>query len=177
MRRTKMQLAAALLTGLAAALMGTSASAAVWEWACQAELGDQRILFDRDGLYIASGKQPAGRPGKVTPQSIQEAIAAVKKASGFTEFRSDDENGGLVSSITFTRTDDSRQKQNVVFTERSSKQTSHQEKPVFCGARDEYTDFYRKVYHYERDGEPARDVTMQCMEYELTTRGGRKGCN
>jgi hypothetical protein len=47
---------------------------------------------------------------------------------------------------------------------------------VICG-RDEDTDLYRKVYRYERDGEPARDVTMQCMEYQLSTRGGRKGCN
>jgi hypothetical protein len=175
MKRANTQLLAALLTGLAAASTVTSASAAVWEWACQGELGDQRILFDREGLYIASGKEPAGKPRSVTRQSIEEAIIAVKKAGGFTAFRPDDENGGLASPIAFSLTGDGKQKQKVVFTEQSSKQISHAHK-IICG-RDEDTDLYRKVYRYERDGEPARDITMQCLEYQLTTRGGRKGCN
>ena len=62
-RRANMELVAALLAGLAAASTVTRASAAIWEWACQGELGGQRILFDRDGLYITTGKQPAGKPG------------------------------------------------------------------------------------------------------------------
>jgi hypothetical protein len=175
MRGFNTRLLAALLTGVAAVLTATSAPAAVWEWACQGELADQRILFDRGGLYVASGKAPAGKSGKVTRQSIAEAIVAVKRAAGFAEFRPDDENGGLSGSIVFSLTDDGRQTQKIVFTERSSKQISHTHK-VVCG-RDEDTDLYQKVYRYERDGEPARDITMQCMEYQLSTRGGRKGCN
>jgi hypothetical protein len=180
MTRAKGRRVAALLTGLAAALTATSARAAVWTWACQGDIGGQHILFDRDGLYIASGNAPAEKPGyagmrSITRQSIEEAIAAVKKGSGFAAFGPDDENGGLASPITFSQTGDSKQKQKVVFTEQTSKQISHAHK-VICG-RDEDTDLYRKVYRYERDGEPARDVTMQCMEYQLSTRGGRKGCN
>jgi hypothetical protein len=32
------------------------------------------------------------------------------------------------------------------------------------------------VYRFQREDEPARDITMQCFEYQLSTRGGRKGC-
>jgi hypothetical protein len=180
MRVTHTHRAAALLTGLAATLTAGSASAAVWTWACQGELNDQRIVFDRDGLYIASGKAPAGKlagmPAKFTMQSIENAIAAVRAAGGFTEFSPEDGNGGLESPITFSLAGDGKQPQKVVFTEKSSKRTAHQHRLVQCGSRDEDVDLYQKVYRYERDGEPARTITMQCMEYQLSTKGGRKGC-
>jgi hypothetical protein len=76
--------------------------------------------------------------------------------------------------MTFLLTDDNKQKQKVAFTQRSSKQISHQHRMVAC--RNQDTDLYRKVYRYQRDGEPAHDITMQCMEYQLSTRGGRTGC-
>jgi hypothetical protein len=174
MRRANKRLAATVLTGFAAVLAVQSAPAAVWRWACQGELGDQRVLFDREGLYIVGGKASAGRPGQVTAQSIEEAIDAVKKGGGFTAFSPEDENGGLASPITFLLTDAGKQTQKTVFTERSSKQISHKHK-LICG-RDEDTDLYLKVYRYERGGEPARDITVMCMEYQLSTRGGRKGC-
>lgn len=79
MRRTDAQWIAALLAGLAAVLTATSAPAAVWHWACHGEVGDQRILFDRDGLCIAGGKAPNGKPAKLTAESIEEAIVLLKK--------------------------------------------------------------------------------------------------
>jgi hypothetical protein len=164
---------AILLAGLAAALTATSAPAAVWKWACQGELDGQRILFDREGLYIAAGAAVVGKPGRFTMQSIEDAIAR-SKAGEFTEFGPEDANNGLASPIAFALTGDGGQQRKVVFTERSSKQVLHQHK-LICG-RDEDTDLFLKVYRYERDGEPARDITMQCMEYQLSTRGGRKGC-
>ena len=42
---------------------------------------------------------------------------------------------------------------------------------------DDITDTFRKAYRYERDGEPPRTLTMTCIEYTLSTRGGRKGCD
>jgi hypothetical protein len=175
MRRPNAQRVAALLTFLAVALRVESAPAAAWSWACRGEVGGQRIAFDRDGLYIAGGKGPGGRPGMLDAQSIREAVMAVKRGGDFTEFRPEDYNNGLAGPITFTRTDDNKQKQGVVFTERSSNQILHKHRLV-CG-RDEDTDLYRKVYRYQRDGEPAREISMQCMEYQLSTRGGRKGCH
>ena len=73
----------------------------------------------------------------------------------------------------FTRPDDPKRK--VMLTEKSSRKISHKHE-LICG-RDEDTDLYRKVYSYQRENEPARDITMQCMEYQLSTRGGRKGCD
>jgi hypothetical protein len=168
-----MQPMAPLLAGLATALTVGSASAAVWHWACYGELGEQRILFDRDGLYIASGK---GSAGKLTADSIRETIVLVKKGGGFTEFGLESADDELASKIlVFSLTDANKQTQKIVFTEQSSKRISHQHRIIAC--RDEDTDLYRKVYHYERDGEPGRDITMQCMEYQLSTRGGRNPLN
>ena len=56
--------------------------------------------------------------------------------------------------------------------EKSSKCISHKRRP-FCG-RDEDTDVYRKTFSLQRENEAPRDITMQCMEYQLSTRGGRK---
>jgi len=31
----------------------------------------------------------------------------------------------------------------------------------------------RSIFSYQRDKEPEREITMQCIDYVLTTRGGR----
>ena len=36
--------------------------------------------------------------------------------------------------------------------------------------------FTRKVYRYQLENEPERNITMQCIEYQLSTRAGRPGC-
>jgi hypothetical protein len=41
------------------------------------------------------------------------------------------------------------------------------------GPREEYTTVFRKTFRYAPDKEPERKLTMQCIEYMLTTRGGR----
>jgi hypothetical protein len=71
MQRTNTQQVAALSTGLAIALTAGSTSAAIWTWACEGELSGQRIVFDRDGLYIASGgcHPRATRPGN--PHAVE----------------------------------------------------------------------------------------------------------
>jgi hypothetical protein len=62
----------------------------------------------------------------------------------------------------------------VVLTEKSSKKISSKTR-LICG-RDESTGIYRKVYRYQREDEPVQDITMQCIEFQLSTRGGRP-CN
>ncbi len=57
-------------------------------------------------------------------------------------------NGGFEKTMVFTRKDDPKRK--VTLTEKSSRQISHQINT-------------------------ARGITMQCMEYQLSTRGRRKG--
>ena len=73
----------------------------------------------------------------------------------------------------FARSDDD--KRLVMFTEKSSRRVSHKHRNI-CW-RHEDTDVYRKTYRYEREHEPARDITMQCYEYQLSTKGGHEGCD
>jgi len=75
-----------IVIGLCALLAGTNAaSAAILSWGCQAQLGDQRVLFNRDGLYIVDGKAPAGKPKKFTADSVGDAITELKQAVALSE--------------------------------------------------------------------------------------------
>jgi hypothetical protein len=85
----------------------------------------------------------------------------------------EDVNGGFEKTMICTHKNDPKRK--VTLTEKSSRRISHTSK-LICG-RDEDTDIFRKVYRFERENDPARDIAMQCMEYQLSTLGGRKGCN
>ena len=75
--------------------------------------------------------------------------------------------------MTFTHGEDAKQK--ITLTEKSSK-TVLNHTAMVCG-RDEDKTITRKVYRLERSSKSARDITMQCMEYMLTTRGGRPCIN
>lgn len=76
-------------------------------------------------------------------------------------------------AIEFTR--DKEPKGKITLTEQSSRRVSHRAR-LICG-RDEVIDTFRKVYRYARDNEKPRTFTLQCSEYTLSTRGGRKGCD
>jgi hypothetical protein len=89
------------------------------------------------------------------------------------KYEAEDANDGFDQTMTFTFQDDPKRK--VTLTEKSSRWISHSHK-LICG-RDEDTDIFRKVYSYAREAEPPRDITVQCMKYKLSTRGGRKGCD
>jgi hypothetical protein len=58
-----------------------------------------------------------------------------------------------------------------VLTEKSSRVTF--KRNGRAGPRDEITTKFRKVYRFAMESEAPRDVTMQCMEYILSTKGGR----
>ena len=165
-----------IVIGLCALLAATNAaSAAVLSWGCQGQFGDQRVLFNRDGLYIVDGKAPAGKPKKFTADSVGDAIAEVKNGKEtFAEFgpSSDD---GLEGPIVFSAIDASKATQKLVFTQKSTRRISHKHRMI-CG-RDEDSDLYQTVYQFERPGQPTQDIKMQCSYYQLSTRGGRKGCD
>jgi hypothetical protein len=150
------------------------AHAGIWTWGCQGGSAGQRLLFNRDALYIVDGKAPVGKAKKFSADALNDAIVAAKKSENFVEFDSNSDDG-LASPIPFSLTDPKGQKQKVVFTEKSSRLISHRHRKI-CW-RDENTDLYRKIYSYQRDGEAARDVTMQCYEYQLSTRGGHYSCD
>jgi hypothetical protein len=165
-----------IVIGLCAMLAVTNAaSAAILSWGCQGQLGDQRVLFNRDGLYIVAGKAPVGKPQKFTANSVGDAITELKNGKEtFKEFRPDNDDG-LEGPIVFSTIDASKPTQKLVFTQKSTHRISHKHRTI-CG-RDEDSDLYRAVYQFDRPGQPAQDINMQCSYYQLSTRGGRKGCD
>ena len=80
----------------------------------------------------------------------------------------------MVKEIEFEQATDAKVKPKLILTEKSSRKISGKHR-VICH-RDEDNDIYCKIYRYQRKDEPARDITMQCIEYQLSTRGGRP-CN
>ncbi len=152
--------------GVALAAIGAAsdASAGVWRWGCIGPLGDQQILFTRYNLIVVPTKPPRGK--------LEEIIASddlAKGASDIEQFIATDVNSGFTPTLEFTFGDGGKNK--ITLTEKSSKRLSHHT-AMICG-RDEERDVFRKVYRYRHTDEAPRDLTLQCMEYTLSTRGGR----
>ena len=99
-------------------------------------------------------------------------LTAPPPGLGSVSYEPQEANNGLIDTIVFTRSDDP--KRTLTLTEKSSKKISSRSRLV-CG-RDQSTEITRKVYRYQLDNEPTRNITMQCVEYQLSTRGGRPGC-
>ena len=164
----RIRILAGLMTALVSISASSGAAAAIWAWGCQGQLGDQQVVYNRYSMVIVDTKVKMGDVRKLrmtemdlppgTPPHIKYVPESI--------------DGGFEKTMIFTRKDDP--KGMVTLTEKSSHRISHRSK-LICG-RDEDTDIYRKVYIFQRENEPARDITMQCMEYQLSTRGGRKGC-
>ena len=161
-----------IVAGLVAAFgfigASTGASAAIWAWGCQGQLGDQQVIFNRESMVVVDTKQKMGDIRKLRMTKIE----LPKESPPHVDYNPGDINGGLIETMDFTRADDPKRK--IVLTEKSSRKISHSHK-LICG-RDQDEDIFRKVYRFQREDEPARDITMQCFEYQLSTRGGRKGC-
>jgi hypothetical protein len=83
-------------------------------------------------------------------------------------FDADDNNSGLKSEMKFSR--GAYPEQKVALKETSSRRISEQRGHV--GTREKSTVMSRKTYHYERlgwdRGPSEADITMDCIEYELT---------
>ena len=148
------------------------ASAAVWSWGCAGPLGNDQMVFNRDRLVVVAGKAPVGKLDDLV-QGGSSAIEALAKRKGVTiqaTYLPDDGNGGLEAKMSFTSDSDKTRK--LVLTEQSSKKTGSSAKLLF-GCRDEIKDRFTKTFKLEISGEPARTVTLQCMDYTLSTKGGR----
>jgi hypothetical protein len=159
-----------LIVCLCALLAATNgASAAVWAWGCQTQVGGQQIIFNRFSMIVVDTKVKMGDVRNLRMAEFDLPAEAPPNVKYVPE----DVNGGFEKTMIFTHKDDPKRK--VTLTEKSSRRISHTSK-LICG-RDEDTDIFRKVYRFERENDPARDIAMQCMEYQLSTLGGRKGCN
>jgi hypothetical protein len=164
---TSMRFIACLSVIIALIAAANGACAAIWEWGCQGQLGGQQVIFNRYSAVIVDGDRKLGNIRKLFMDRIK-----VPPELGGVSYEPQDVNVGLIDSIAFTRSDDP--KRTLTFTEKSSKKISSRSRLV-CG-RDESTEITRKVYRYQLENGPARDITMQCIEYQLSTRGGRPGC-
>lgn len=167
-----MRMRLAILGVSLALLFSSAANAEIWTWGCQGELGGQNIVFDRDALIILKAGAPAKKPPAFNPDTFSNAMVAAKQNKEPIASYTSLGGNGLEKSIEFGQPDDDKRK--VVFAEKASRQVSHKHK-IICG-RDEDTDIFAKTYSYQREDEPARDIKMQCVNYQLSTRGGRKGC-
>lgn len=146
----------------------SQARAGDWQWGCVGSMGDNQIAFNRDRLIVIAGKAPAGKlddfarggdfQGGVKPQSI---IAA---------YEADDANSGLASPMTFSS---DQGKSKLTLTEISSEETGHTDRLVL-GCRDESIDRFRKTYRVEGGNSDANTVKLNCLEYQLSSRGGRE---
>ncbi len=141
-------------------------AAAIWTWRCQGQLGEQQVVFDRDLMVVRKSQK---RLGDIRDLTVEKAADVPGERESFLPANSND---GLSERLEFTASSD--QKRKIVLIEKSSRKLSSRHR-LICG-RDEDTDIYRKLYRLQRDGEPDRDIQMQCLEYQLSTRGGRKGC-
>jgi hypothetical protein len=164
----KQQIAAIVAAVLITCVLANDARAGRWEWGCVGTSGDVQIVFNRRELVVAS---PQKRLGNIRDLIFVDDLA--KDLGTDQHYDVADENGGLTATMAFTGSEDAKQK--ITMTEKSSK-TIFNHTAIVCG-RDEDKTISRKVYRFERNGEAARDITMQCMEYMLTTRGGRPCIN
>jgi hypothetical protein len=151
---------------LVAALPLSGAHAGMWAWGCQGQLGDEQVIFNRYNMAIfKSGKQPLGDLKRLTGDEIK-----TPPGTAIDKYDPQNGNSGFEDrTIEFLGKDDEKRK--IVLVEKSSRKLSHRHKNI--GGRDEDTDTYRKVFSFTRANEPARDITMQCIEYQLSTCGGR----
>jgi hypothetical protein len=155
------------------ASMPLSAQAAILNYGCLGRLGNQQIIFDRDALYVVGTASHAGKPLKFSVDKFGDAVAAAKASKDLESTYVPADAGGLDDTVKFMREKDEARR--VILTEKSSRRVSHKHR-VICW-RDEDTDVYRKTYRYERENEPPRDITMQCYQYQLSTKGGHEGCD
>jgi len=155
------------VAGLAVAFAG-DASAAVWHWMCIGPVGGKQVIFNRFELAIVP---QSSLPGKLAELVLREDLP--KHGEDAETFNATDANSGFQRRMEYTRADKSGRK--LVLVETSSRKIAHSARLV-CG-RDEIKDTFRKVYRFEREGGSTARAALACMEYQLSTRGGRPCTN
>jgi len=164
--RTAIARAAIAMVAIAIVLGAASdADAAVWAWGCKGKVGANQLILNRNMLALLEGK-----PTKLALKDVVHRDDPVADEPDAVRFNPADFNSGFEEkTMEFTKADEPGKK--LVLTEKSSRQTSsHNGRVAF---RDETWTVWKKVFRYALDGEPPRDVTLECMEYMLSTKGGR----
>lgn len=149
------------------ACLAEPAEAAVWAWGCIGTVGDKQVAFNRQKLIVATSRKPLGKLDAIVRESD---FTAPKDAGSPTVYQPEQDNGGLETRMTFAQEGD--KSRVIVLTEVASRRTGKSDTLV-AGCRNEIIERFSKTYRIEMSGEAARTVTLMCMDYQLTTRGGR----
>ena len=131
------------------------------------DAGNPPVRFDE------RGRETERAPGSTATAPVLDSTYCwwgfSEKFPDAEAYNADHANDGLQKTMTYTS--QSNPKNKLTLTEKSSKKISHRHHLV-CG-RDEDNSTERKVFRVERSNVPTVDVTLQCREYLLTSRGGR----
>src|SRR5476651_2730621 len=100
--RTRIIACLCAILGFAAG--STSASAGIWAWGCQGQLGEQQMIFNRFEAYIVEGKKPFADVHKLTGEKIGGLIKGDS-----TEY-SPNGGDGLAKEIEFEKVTDEKVK-------------------------------------------------------------------
>jgi hypothetical protein len=148
-----------------------AAFAGVWRWGCMGAIGNDQIVFNRGSLLVSSSKKPLAKLDDfVFLDDIEGRRAHLADTIQIVaKFQRDDDNDGLSATMKFTSVGGERK---LTLTELSSKKIGHKGR-LIDSCRDETIDRYRKIYRVERYKEPPLTITLICMEYMLSSRGGR----
>lgn len=152
---------------LAFVLAANTVSAGNWQWGCVGAMGDDQIAFNRGRLIVIAGTAPAGKLDDFVRGG--DFAGGVKPESIVASYQADDGNSGLITPMTFTSEGGEAK---LTLTEVSSEDAGHSES-VVLGCRDETTDRFRKTYRVEGDKTPPTTVKLMCLDYQLSSRGGR----
>jgi hypothetical protein len=139
------------------------ANAGIWAWGCASafQRGEQ-IIFNREVLLMLD------EPSTLSLKAIIVNSDGLEKHPRRSRFNSLDLNSGFEPKLKFGP---DKTEAPLVLIQRSTKRISH--RTGRAGPRDEITTRWRKVYRLEGHGEKPRDVAMDCLEYILTSKGGR----
>jgi hypothetical protein len=135
-----------------------------WQWGCMGPMGQEQVLFSRYTLIVAPAKPTLGKF-----EDLFRIADLSEKFPGAEGCDANETNDGLQKTMTYTSKTDA--KNHLTLTEKSSKTISRRHHLV-CG-RDEDNSSERKTYLLERTDRAPVEVTLQCREYLLSTRGGR----
>lgn len=148
-------------------LAANTVSAGVWQWGCVGAMGDDRIAFNRNRLIVIAGSAPAVTVDDVARSD--DVPGGVKPGLIVASYEADDGNSGLTSPMTFTSEAGGTK---LTLTELSSEDAGHSEN-LILGCRDETIERFSKSYRVEGDKTPAATVKLMCLDYQLSSRGGR----
>jgi hypothetical protein len=139
------------------------AHAGIWAWGCASAGKDgEQIIFNRYELLMLD------KPSALSLKLVVDGVRGLANHPSRARFDATDANSGFEPKLAFEAAEG---KPRLELAERSSKRISYRKGRA--GPRDEITTRWRKVYRISGDGDKARNVAMNCMEYILTSKGVR----